>query len=147
MFFFLNEPNIQFVIPHFCNTCTLITSKKIFKSIKRHNIFQHHVIYIASCSVSPGGGDSKTGEVRVQRVKGKNALFLVHSCIVNEYRLLCNTHDASEQRRATAALFLLYSVFRFLFFFFVCHSDLSIFFLCASIVCFNNLKRKADLVL
>ena len=31
--------------------------------------FQHHVIYIVSCSVRPGGGNSKTGEVRVQRVK------------------------------------------------------------------------------
>ena len=27
------------------------------------------MIYITSCSVSPGGGDSKTGKVRVQRVK------------------------------------------------------------------------------
>ena len=27
------------------------------------------MIYIASCSVSPGGGDSKTGEVKVQRFK------------------------------------------------------------------------------
>ena len=29
-------------------------------------IFQHHVNYIARCSVSPGGGDFKTGKVRVQ---------------------------------------------------------------------------------
>ena len=33
------------------------------------HIFQHHVIYIASCSVRPGRGDSKTGEVRVQSFK------------------------------------------------------------------------------
>ena len=34
-------------------------------------IFQHHVNYIANCSMSPGGGDSKTREVRVQG-------FLIH---------------------------------------------------------------------
>ena len=32
-------------------------------------IFQHHVIYNASCCVRPGGGDSKTDEVRAQGLK------------------------------------------------------------------------------
>ena len=67
MFLFLTEPNIHFFIPHYCNT--LITLKKIFKKIKMTCNFQHHVMYIASCFASPNGGDSQTGEFRVQRVK------------------------------------------------------------------------------
>ena len=47
----------------------MIKSKKIFKNIKLKWNFQHHVNYIVSHSVSPGGVDSKTGEVRVQGVK------------------------------------------------------------------------------
>ena len=35
-------------------------------------IFQHHVNYIANCSASPGGGDSKTSEFRAQGLRAAN---------------------------------------------------------------------------
>ena len=54
----------------------LIKSKKLFKNVKITLIFQHHVYYNPSCSVSPGGGDSKTGELRVQGVKSNHYLIV-----------------------------------------------------------------------
>ena len=38
------------------------------------------------------------------------SLVLMHSAIVNGYQLLCDPHTMLEPHRATAALFLLYSL-------------------------------------
>ena len=77
-------------------------------------------------------------------------LVLMHTAgIVHGYQLLCNAHTVLEPHRGTAAFknFTHYHSF-LLFFICVCHSDNSILlFFVASIICVNNLKRTADLVL
>ena len=62
------------------------------------------------------------------------------------HNLLCDAHAVSDQLRATAALFLFYSLSSlscFSFCVFVTLDSLFLF-LSASLVCFNNLKRTAD---
>jgi len=80
------------------------------------------------------------------------ALFvLMHSGIVNWYRyqLLCDARTVLEPHRGTAAFFFFTHYRPFPLFLFICLSLLTVpfLFLGASIVCVNNLKRTADLVL
>ena len=71
----------------------------------------------------------------------------MHSGNVNGYQLLCNAHTVLELHLRELQLFsFLLSIVLFHFFFLcVYHSDSP--FLGASLVCVNNLKRTADLVL
>jgi len=71
----------------------------------------------------------------------------MHSVIINGYQLLCDAHAVLEPNRGTAALFLFYSLLSFSTFSFYMFVTLTFFFLGASLVCVNYLKRTADLVL
>ena len=69
--------------------------------------------------------------------------------IVNGYQLLCDADTVLEQHRGTVTLFLFYSLSSFSIFAFYVFATLTVLFLFlgASIVCVNNLKGTADLVL
>ena len=76
------------------------------------------------------------------------ALFvLMHGGIVNGYQLLYDAHIVLEHHRGTAAFFLFYSLLSFSTFSFYVFVPLTVLFLGASLVCVNDLKRTADLVL
>jgi len=71
------------------------------------------------------------------------SLVLMHSGIVNGHQLLCDAHTVLLQHRETAG-FLCITII--LFYFFVCLSLWQFLFYDASIVCFSNLTRAAELV-
>ena len=77
------------------------------------------------------------------------ALFvLMHSGIVNGYQLLCDAHTVLElEAYKGPTFFLFYSRSPFSTFSFYVFVTLTVFFLGASLVCVNNLKRRANLVL
>ena len=98
----------------------------------------HHPCLVACwCLIAP----------TVNSVEGKNTLVLMHNGIVNRYQLLCGAHTVLEPHRGTAAFFLFYSLSSFSTFSFYVFVTLTVLFLGASLVCVNNLKRTADLVL
>ena len=69
----------------------------------------------------------------------------MHRCIINGYQLLCDDHTVLKPHQGTAAFFFFYSRSSFsTFYLFV---TLTIVFMGASLVCVNDLKRTADLVL
>ena len=73
----------------------------------------------------------------------------MQSATVNGYQPLYDPQTVSKQHRGTAALFLFYSLSYFSSFSFYMFVTLTVLFLFlgASIVCVNNIKRTADLVL
>ena len=73
--------------------------KKIFKNLKMTCVFQHHVTDNASCSVSPGGGDSKTGEVRVQGL----SLFIFAKLKIKVHTVLNSFSDMNQNKRYSLA--------------------------------------------
>jgi len=74
------------------------------------------------------------------------ALFvLMHSGIVNGYQLMCDAHTVLEPHRGTAVFFS-FTHYRPIPLFLFTLTVLFLFF-GASLVCVNNLKGTADLVL
>merc|ERR1719239_2070531 len=89
------------------------------------------------------------GNNSLATLRATSLFVLMHSGIVSGYQLLCDSHTVLEPHRGTAAIFLFYSLLSFYTFSFYVFITLIVLFLFlgASLVCGNNLKRKADLSL
>ena len=78
-------------------------------------------------------------------IKVNISLVFIQCRIINGYQFLCDAHTVLEPHSGTAAFFLFYSLLSFSTFSFYMFVQSYYFFLGATLVCVNNLKRTADL--